>query len=81
MPSKCPHCEHGQTFQEDLPNHIPCGECAGTGWNEVAEAAREIDAHFWPHKYQRGSGRKRRETIARFVASAVLARERTCRMG
>ena len=76
--TRCPSCEHGQVFQEDLPNHIPCGECAGTGYGEVAEAAREIEAALWrmarlPKHY----AQKRQETIARFVASAVLARERS----
>ncbi len=83
MPSKCPACTgHGQAFQDDYPTHIPCGECAGTGRGEVAEAAREIEAALWrmarlPKHY----AQKRRETIAGFVASAVGALEREAGRG
>ena len=78
MPSKCPHCEHGQTFQDDYPTHIICGECAGTGYGEVAEAAREVDAALWRKaRLPKHYAEKRRETIARFVASAITARERS----
>ena len=84
-PMKCPSCDgSGSAFQDEWPVHIPCGECAGTGYGEVAEAAREIDVAL---AYSRGSryhpgdahkyARKRRETIARYVASAIAARERS----
>ena len=74
--TRCPSCTgHGQAFQDEWPVHIPCGECAGTGLGEVAEAARDIyDALFRDEIRDRVSTRRRRETIARHVASAVGAR-------
>ncbi len=78
MKSKCPSCDGaGYVIQDEEPCHMSCGECAGTGNGIVAEAAREIDAAM---AYSRWGGRdavKRRETIARFVAGALGAQERS----
>ncbi len=78
MQSKCPSCDGaGYVIQDEEPCHNSCGECAGTGNGIVAEAAREIDnALAWPNPRQ-WDARKRRETIARFVASALGAQERS----
>ena len=53
------------------------GEGAGTGNGLVAEAARGIQDAFWWEEPESKIAQKRRETIARFVASAVAAQERT----
>ncbi len=77
---KCPSCDGaGYVIQDAEPCHMSCGECAGTGNGIVAEAARGIQDAFWPnfavlHEHE---ARKRRETIARFVASALGAQERS----
>ncbi len=78
---KCQSCDGaGYVIQDEEPCHMSCGECAGTGNGLVVEAARGIQDAFWvtlkgPEscKY----ARKRRETIARYVASAVGAQERS----
>ncbi len=87
---KCPSCQGSGSAYLDVDSkkygeisiHEHCGECAGTGLGEVAEAAAEIHYALRWHSARdgdtpAGSARKRRETIARIVASAVLARERS----
>ncbi len=70
---KCPSCDGaGYVIQDAEPCHMSCGECAGTGNGLVAEAARGIDDAL-----RRGYRGERREMIARFVASALGAQERS----
>ena len=86
---KCPSCDgSGSAFLDvdsklygEISIHQHCGECAGTGSGEVAEAARGIH-NIWWHTPKTGTGAKeaawRRAQIARYVASAMSA-ERTGR--
>ncbi len=80
---RCPSCDGaGYVIQDEEPCHMSCGSCAGTGNGLVAEAARGIhDALFLklerPGSPAEERARKRRETIARFVASALGAQERS----
>ena len=79
---KCPSCQgSGSSFLDvdskkygEISIHEHCGECAGSGSGEVAEAAREIDAALQA-MYPLAIGQKRRETIARHVASALARKE------
>ncbi len=85
--TRCPSCDGSGSAYLDVDSkkygeisiHEHCGECAGTGSGAVAEAAREIDDAMRPSRqqfyYPVGSGRKRRETIARHVASALARKE------
>ncbi len=71
---KCPSCEGaGYVIQDEEPCHMSCGECAGTGNGLVAEAARGIHDALFLKLERPGS----REMIARFVASALGAQERS----
>ncbi len=75
---KCPSCEGaGYVIQDEEPCHMSCGECAGTGNGIVAEAARGIQDALWGAEFAGESDTKQRETIARFVASALGAQERS----
>ncbi len=77
---RCPTCAgHGYIIQDEIPCHVPCGGCAGTGNGLVEEAARSIQDAFWVTlrgPESRKYARLRREKIARFVASALRAQER-----
>ncbi len=79
MKSKCPSCDGaGYVIQDEEPCHMTCGECAGTGNGLVAEAAMGIEDALWAVTGEGAEyARKRRETIARFVASALGAQERS----
>ena len=77
MPLKCQSCEGaGYVIQDEAPCHMTCGECAGTGNGLVAEAARGIDAALAHSRWGDRDAKKRREKIARFVASAAMPAER-----
>ena len=79
---KCPSCDGSGSSYLDVDSklygeisiHEHCGSCAGTGYGEVAEAARGIQYQF---RHLLGGESDVRETIARYVASAVSARERS----
>ncbi len=82
MSPKCQSCDGaGYVIQDEEPCHMSCGECAGTGNGIVAEAARGIHDAIWPtvrpSVYAMTLAQERRETIARFVASALGAQERS----
>ena len=81
MLTKGPVCDcAGYVIRDAEPCHMSCGECAGNGNGLVAEAARGIHDAFWftlAGPESRKYAQKRREKIARFVASAVAAPERS----
>ena len=83
---KCPSCAgSGSSFLDvdsklygEISIHEHCGSCAGSGSGLVEEAAREIDDALWVTLRSltpEADARKRRETIARFVASALARKE------
>ena len=82
---KCPSCDgSGSAYLDvdckkygEISIHEHCGECAGTGNGLVAEAAADIQEAMFDADLAETPDTKRRETIARIVASALGAQERS----